>query len=133
MYCAKFISKSEFLIQKKKIFIFNIRYLYWYFDYLIQKMTLKEIFDRKFDWKSKRSKSFYKKQVNKSVNSMIKEEFSDSKDRRIQIWTVSRRVQIWIIFRRISFSTVELKFNCSKFQFSIALILSFIIKEFACI
>ena len=28
MYCIKFISRSELLNQKKKIFIFNIRHLY---------------------------------------------------------------------------------------------------------
>ena len=87
-------------------------------------MTLKEVFDEEFNQKSKRLKSFYKKRVNKSVNSVIKKKFSDLKDRRIQIRTV---------FRRTSFSTIELKSNCFKLRSFIALISSFTIKEFACI
>ena len=55
---------------------------------------------------------------------MIKKEFSDSKDRRVQIRTV---------FRRTSFSTVELKFNRFKLRSFIASISNFTIKEFVCI
>ena len=53
---------------------------------------------------------------------MIKKEFSDSEDQRIQIRTV---------FRRTLFSTVELKFNRSKLQFFIASISNLTTKEFA--
>ena len=35
-------------------------------------MTLKKVFDEESDQKSKRSESFYKKRINKSVSSMIK-------------------------------------------------------------
>ena len=38
-------------------------------------MTLKEAFDRESDQKSKYLESFYKKQVNKSVNSVIEKNF----------------------------------------------------------
>ena len=84
-------------------------------------MTLKRVFDEESDQKSKCSKSFYKKRVNKSVSSVIKKEFSDSENRRIQIRTV---------FRRTSFSTVELKFNRFKLRSFIASISSLTIKEF---
>ena len=53
---------------------------------------------------------------------MIKKEFSDSKDRRIQIRAVSRRT---------SFLTVELKFNRFKLRSFIASISNLTIKEFA--
>ena len=85
-------------------------------------MTLKRVFDEESDQKSKRSESFYKKRVNKNVNSVIKKEFSDSENRRIQIRVVSRR---------ISFLTVQLKFNRFKLRFFIALISSITAKEFA--
>ena len=85
-------------------------------------MTLNKIFDRESDQKSKRLKSFYKKQVNKSVSSVIKKEFSDSKNQRVQIRTV---------FRRTSFSTVRFKFNRFKLRFFIVLISNFTVKEFA--
>ena len=87
-------------------------------------MTLKRVFDEESDQKSKRLKSFYKKRINKSVNSVIKKEFSDSKNRRIQIRTISRRT---------SFSTVKLKFNRFKFQSFIASISNLTTKEFVCI
>ena len=39
--------------------------------YLIQKMTLKKVIDKISDLNSKRSESFNKKQVNRSVNLVI--------------------------------------------------------------
>ena len=85
-------------------------------------MTLKKVFDEESDQKSKRLKLFYKKRVNKSVNSVIKKEFSDSENRRVQIRAVSR----WT-----SFLTVELKFNRLKLRLFIASISSLTAKEFA--
>ena len=84
-------------------------------------MTLKKVFDEKSDQKSKRLKLFYKKRLNKNVNSVIKKEFSDSENRRIQIRTISRRT---------SFSTDELKFNRFKLRFFIASISSLTVKKF---
>ena len=69
-------------------------------------MTLKRVFDEVFNQNSKRSELFYKKRANKSISSMIKEEFFDSEN---------RRVSIRVMFRWISFLTVELKFDRLKF------------------
>ena len=84
-------------------------------------MTLKKVNDKVSDSNLKCLKSFNKKRVNKSVNSVIKEESIDSENRRIQIWAVS----FWILF-----SKVESKFDCFKFRFFIALISNFIFKDF---
>ena len=98
-------------------------------------MARKRVIDEIFDQKSKLSKSFNKKRVDKNVNSMIKQESFDSEDRRIQIRTLSRYFKI--NYSSFSFSTVELKFKAElkfkrrKLHFFIASILNFIIKEFA--
>ena len=69
----------NFLIKKRRflssIFVIYIEILI----YFIQKITLKEVINKVFNLNSKYLKSFNKKQVNKNINSMIKEESIDLK------------------------------------------------------
>ena len=46
---------------------------------------LKRVIDKVFDLNSKRLESFNKKQVNKNVNLVIKEESTDFNNRRIKL------------------------------------------------
>ena len=70
----------NFLIKEKEfsssIFVIYIEILI----YFIQKIMLKKVIDKVSDLNSKYSESFNKKQVNKSVNLMIKEKSTDSKN-----------------------------------------------------
>ena len=73
MYCVKFFLKSKLLNQRKKIFIFNIRHLYQDSDTFYSENDVEKVIAEVFD-KSKRLKSFNKKQLNKNINSEIKKE-----------------------------------------------------------
>ena len=86
MHCVKLISKFNFFSQRKKKFSSSIFIIYVEnLIHFIQKMTLKKVIDEVFDQNSKLLKSFNKKRIDKIVNLIIKQESSDSKDRRIQI------------------------------------------------
>ena len=135
MHCAKLIPKSDFFNQRKKNF--HLQYSpsmsrIWYI--LFRKWREKKSSTKYLIKKSKLSKSFNKKRIDKNVSSMIKQKSFDSEDRRIQI----RALPCYFKINYSSFflSTIESKFKAEskfkrrKFHSFIASISSLTVKEF---
>ena len=92
-------------------------------------MALKRAIDEVFGQNSKFSESFNKERADKIVSSVVKQESSDSEDRRIQIRAFFRCSGVNNLSS--SFSTVESKSKCRKLHSFTASISGLTIKEFA--